>query len=208
MPQYAKALDDASRPESGRSAWARPYALAVLGLATFLACLTLDTMLAAPTSMNSGTETHEVVVRSWSHESDERLRAAESNAASRPRLFRAFLLASLVSTSGWWWQALSERLFRNRVEAFSLTAAEVHKATGLPVLGNLFPLNDTPATTLAPRASNRFALLAAELVIAAAWAIPVATIMAQPHMLAKYRENPLSAYCESIQQIAERLGVR
>jgi hypothetical protein len=36
----------------------------------------------------------------------------------------------------------------------------------------------------------------------------VATILAQPDMLARYRENPISAYCESIEQIAERLGVR
>lgn len=208
MPQYAKTLDLASRPDPGRTAWGRPYVLAVLGLAAFLACLTVDSMVTAPTPGNGDAQTRQVVVRSWNEWSDERALEAERSAVSRPRLIRAVMVAGLVSSAGWWWPALLGRLTRGRADSYAAFTTDVQRATDLPVLGKLFPLDDAPATTIVPRRINRTVLLCAELVIAAAWAIPVATILAQPDMLARYRENPISAYCESIEQIAERLGVR
>ena len=208
MPQYAKALEIASRPAAEGTALTRPYALAVLGLAAFLACLTVDSMLAAPNSVNSRSETHHVVVRSLAGGETERREDAEWNAASRPRFLRALLVAGLVSTSGWWWHALLERLGRSQPTTFDVTVADIQRATDLPVLGKLFPLDDAPATTIVLRRTPRGLLLAAELVIAVAWAIPAATVLAQPEMLARYRENPIAAYCESIEQIVQRLGGR
>lgn len=220
-------LDMKNQPPSANasSSPGRIYSLIVIGFAVFVACLTIDALRAplgnsrdlkepaasAPKSIEEANATTPANPAAEKVDAAATLAVATTSASDggrvdRQRFSQLLVIAGLSALAAFFLPA-------NRVATSSsghptnLDADRIAEATGLRVLGEIFPNRSKPAASIVVAPKPRFHLrravvLLGELTLCLGFAVAIAGSTSQSKIAKQFPTDPLNAYTASVRVVA------
>lgn len=209
----------------------RVYSLIVIGFAVFVACLTFDA-LRTPISTDSTATTNAPATPKTPEASDSAGTKAEFDSqlkegasatmpvatalpldaakVDRKRFSELLVIAGLSALAAFFLPG-GQRAAIEGKRPVTTDADAIAEATGLPVLGELFP-GTLKSKTSSPAPSNdgfnvrRTLVLVGELTLCLGFAVAIAGSASQPRIANQFPTDPLNAYADSVRSVTNHVN--